>query len=98
MNFLSYETGSGVASRKSSETVLNAVASQVSYLVGGSADLDCSNLSRMHEEGDINTGEFAGRNLHFGVREHGMGAVVNGMQLYGGLEFIVQHSLYSLTT
>ncbi|MCH2208676.1 MAG: transketolase [Lentisphaerales bacterium] len=80
-----FEAGSGVASRKSSETVLNAVASQVSYLVGGSADLDCSNLSRMHEEGDINTDAFAGRNLHFGVREHAMGAVVNGMQLYGGL-------------
>ena len=80
-----FETGSGVASRKSSETVLQSVASQVSYLVGGSADLDCSNLSRMHAEGDVNTGEFAGRNLHFGVREHAMGAVTNGMSLYGGL-------------
>ena len=80
-----FETGSGVASRKSSEGVLQAVASQVSYLYGGSADLDCSNLSRIKEEGDINTGEFAGRNLHFGVREHAMGAVCNGMALYGGI-------------
>ena len=80
-----FEVGSGVASRKSSETVLQAVSKQVSYLVGGSADLDCSNLSRMHDEEDVNTGEFAGRNLHFGVREHAMGAVTNGMSLYGGL-------------
>ena len=80
-----FETGGAVASRKSSETVLQAVGSQLSYLVGGSADLDCSNLSRMHEEGDVNTGAFAGRNLHFGVREHAMGAVTNGMSLYGGL-------------
>jgi transketolase len=80
-----FETGAAVASRKSSESVLQSVASQVSYLYGGSADLDCSNLSRMKEEGDINTGEFAGRNLHFGVREHAMGAVCNGMALFGGV-------------
>ena len=80
-----FEAGGSIASRKSSEAVLQAVGSQVSYLVGGSADLDCSNLSRMHEEGDVNTGAFAGRNLHFGVREHAMGAVTNGMSLYGGL-------------
>ena len=80
-----FETGATVASRKSSESVLQSVASQVSYLYGGSADLDCSNLSRMHEQGDINTGEFAGRNLHFGVREHAMGAICNGMALFGGI-------------
>ena len=85
LNLPDFEIGSGVASRKSSETVLQAVGEQLSYLVGGSADLDCSNLSRMHEQGDVNTDAFGGRNLHFGVREHGMGAVVNGMQLYGGL-------------
>ncbi len=80
-----FEVGSSVASRKSSETVLQAIGNQLTYFVGGSADLDCSNLSRMLNQGDVNTGAFAGRNLHFGVREHGMGAVVNGMQLYGGL-------------
>jgi transketolase len=85
LEFPSFEAGASIASRKSSETVLNAMASQVTNLVGGSADLDCSNLSRMHEEGDVNTGEFAGRNLHFGVREHAMGAVVNGMTLFGGM-------------
>jgi transketolase len=85
LEFPKFEVGSSVASRKSSETVLNAIASQISYLYGGSADLDCSNLSRMAKEGDINTGEFAGRNLHFGVREHAMGSVVNGMTLFGGM-------------
>jgi len=80
-----FATGEAVASRKSSEGCLNAIASQVSYLYGGSADLDCSNLTRLKEEGDINVGEFSGRNLHFGVREHAMGALCNGMSLYGGM-------------
>ena len=80
-----FAVGESVASRKSSEMVLNALAPQVPFLYGGSADLDCSNLTRMKDEGDINTGEFAGRNLHFGVREHAMGGIVNGMTLFGGV-------------
>ena len=81
-----FEAGSLVASRKSSSQVLNHIAKQIPNLYGGSADLDCSNLSRMEEEGDINTKSFQGKNLHFGVREHGMGAICNGMVLYGGLK------------
>ena len=80
-----FPTGESVASRKSSSIVLNAIAPQVPNLIGGSADLDCSNLSRMDEEGDVNTGAYEGRNLHFGVREHAMGAMVNGMAVYGGI-------------
>lgn len=80
-----FTTGETVASRKSSNVVLNAIAPQIQNLIGGSADLDCSNLTRMDEAGDVNTGEFAGRNLHFGVREHAMGAMCNGMAVYGGI-------------
>ncbi|MEN9361847.1 MAG: transketolase [Verrucomicrobiota bacterium] len=80
-----YKVGESIASRASSEKTLNAIADQVEFLVGGSADLDCSNLTRMKDKGDVNTGAFAGRNLHFGVREHSMGGIVNGMALFGGL-------------
>ena len=84
-SFPEFPVGEKVASRKSSHGVLNSLAAQVPFLLGGSADLDCSNLTRLDAEGDINKGEFAGRNLHFGVREHGMGGIVNGMINFGGM-------------
>ena len=85
LEFPKFEEGSSIASRKSSSDVLAYIANEINYLYGGSADLDCSNLSRMPEAGDINTNQFEGRNLHFGVREHAMGAICNGMQLYGNM-------------
>ena len=85
LEFPEFEQNSEIASRKSSYQVLNKISSQIDYLYGGSADLDCSNLTRMENLGDINTSLFEGRNLHFGVREHAMGAICNGMQLYGNL-------------
>lgn len=76
--------GKPLATRKASEAVLNAVAPALPALVGGSADLSVSNNTYLKAYGDVNTGTFEGRNLHFGVREHGMGAVLNGMALHGG--------------
>jgi len=71
----------GLATRDSSGKVLNAVAQNVPWLIGGSADLATSNKTTLKFEGagDFQWGEYAGRNLHFGVREHGMGASVNGL-------------------
>jgi transketolase len=71
----------GLATRDSSGRVLNAVAQNVPWLIGGSADLATSNKTTLKFEGagDFQAGEYAGRNLHFGVREHGMGATVNGL-------------------
>jgi transketolase len=71
----------GLATRDSSGKVLNAVAQNVPWLIGGSADLATSNKTTLKFEGagDFQAGEYAGRNLHFGVREHGMGATVNGL-------------------
>ncbi|MCJ8331898.1 MAG: transketolase [Lentisphaeria bacterium] len=80
-----FEVGASIASRKSSSEVLAALGEQIPFLYGGSADLDCSNLSRMPSEGDVNTAEFSARNLHFGVREHAMGAICNGLAIYGGI-------------
>lgn len=73
-----------VATRKASGTVLQVAAELVPWLVGGSADLAPSTNTLLKGEGSVAAGRFDGRNLHFGVREHGMGAVLNGLSLYGG--------------
>lgn len=71
----------GVATRESSGKVLNAFAQNIPWLIGGSADLATSNKTTMKGAGDFQAGNYAGRNLHFGVREHVMAASVNGMTL-----------------
>src|SRR5258708_19779167 len=70
----------GLATRESSGKVLNAVAQNIPWLIGGSADLATSNKTTLKFEGsgDFKADNYAGRNLHFGVREHAMGASVNG--------------------
>ncbi len=73
----------GMASRESSGKVLNAVAKVIPWVVGGSADLAKSNLSKLNFEGagSFQADSYGGRNVNFGVREHAMGAIVNGMAL-----------------
>ncbi|HVM14874.1 MAG TPA: transketolase [Egibacteraceae bacterium] len=72
------------ATRKSSGKVINALAGVVPELVGGSADLAGSNLTTIDDGGDVAKGSYGGRNLNFGIREHAMGAMMNGMVLHGG--------------
>jgi transketolase len=71
----------GLAGRDAGSLVLNAIAERVPYLVGGSADLSPSTKTRLRDESDFQKDAYGGRNLHFGIREHGMGAVLNGMAL-----------------
>ncbi len=78
------ENGS-IASRDAGGIVMNAIAKALPELVGGSADLDPSTKTYLKDCGDFEPGSFSGRNIHFGVREHGMGAIVNGLALHGGL-------------
>ena len=73
----------GMASRASSGKVLNQIAKRLPWLVGGSADLAPSTLTLMEGGGDFEAGNYGGRNMHFGIREHGMGAIVNGMGVSG---------------
>jgi transketolase len=73
----------GVATRKASETALNWVAKSVPALVGGSADLAPSTLTLIEGAESVQRDNYGGRNLHFGIREHGMGAIVNGLVLHG---------------
>jgi transketolase len=71
----------GVAGRDASSKILNAIAPKVPWLVGGAADLAPSTKTRMAEGGDFEAGSYDGRNFHFGIREHAMGALLNGMTL-----------------
>ncbi|MEP7325892.1 MAG: transketolase [Gemmatimonadota bacterium] len=73
-----------LATRQASQTVLNALAQKIPNLLGGSADLATSNGTIMKGLGDFEATTF-GRNLHFGVREHGMGSCCNGIAAHGGL-------------
>ena len=86
-----YDFEKPMATRQTSAKVLNAIANKLPSLIGGSADLAPSNLSDMKDTADIKYGTFApdsfgGRNIHFGIREHAMAAIANGMQLHGGLQ------------
>jgi transketolase len=80
-----FETGASIATRKASGKALTALAQEVHELLGGSADLAGSNNTTLPDEPFFSATERAGRNFHFGVREHAMGAVMNGMALSGGL-------------
>jgi transketolase len=73
----------GMATRAASGKVLNFFAQKVPHLVGGSADLASSNNTDIDDAGDVLKGQYDGRNIHFGVREHGMGAICNGLALAG---------------
>ena len=73
----------GVGSRISGGKVLNGLAKHLPWLIGGSADLAPSTMTLLDGEKDFEAGQYGGRNLHFGIREHGMAAICNGMSLMG---------------
>ena len=82
----------GIATRESSAKVLNAIAQNIPWLVGGSADLATSNKTTLKDMGDFQANTYKGRNFHFGVREHAMGSALNGLALskvrpFGGTFF-----------
>lgn len=74
-----------LATRKASEAVLQAVAREVPYFMGGSADLYGSTFNYIAESTDFNPQNLGGRNIRFGIREHAMGAILNGIGYHGGL-------------
>jgi transketolase len=91
--------GKGMATRKASEAVLQALAAEIPELVGGSGDLDASTFTWLKKQGDFEpeavppngaqgaaggAWSYAGRNIHYGVREHAMGAAINGLAYHGG--------------
>ncbi len=75
--------GDPIATRKASEKAIQWAAKGVPHLIGGSADLATSTNTDIADGADVEKGAYGGRNLRFGVREHGMGAIVNGLTLHG---------------
>lgn len=80
-----FDPAKPIATRAASGKIMNAIAPLVPQLVGGSADLGSSNMTVLDDAGDVQRDAFAGRNLHFGVRELGMAGIMNGVALHGGL-------------
>ncbi|MGP9820663.1 transketolase [Salinarimonas sp. NSM] len=78
------ESPAAVATRKAGEAVLEAIAPAVPELVAGSADLTPSNNVKVKTSVPVKPGDFAGRYVHYGIREHGMAAAMNGIALHGG--------------
>ena len=81
-----YSEGKSLASRASSGEVLNAIAKNVPFFIGGSADLAGSNKTLIKGTGDFSANSYGEKNIWFGVREFAMGAALNGMALHGGLK------------
>ena len=80
-----FENVEAKATRAYSGEIINAIAASVPQLFGGSADLAPSNNTNIKDAGDFEPDSYAGRNIHFGIREHAMGAAMNGMALYGSV-------------
>jgi transketolase len=74
-----------IATRSASEKITNAIAPRVHSLMGGSADLAPSTKTLLENKGDFGVNDYAGHNMHFGIREHAMGSIANGMALHGGV-------------
>jgi transketolase len=74
-----------IASRAASGIVINAIGKKLPELMGGSADLASSTNTIIKSEPSFSAESYAGRNFHFGIREHGMGSIMNGMSLFGGI-------------
>lgn len=82
---LLFETGTSIATRAASGKVLNFLKDKYPLLIGGSADLAGSTGTMLKGEADFSDDNYTGRNIYFGVREHAMGAIVNGLALTGGI-------------
>lgn len=81
-----FDTAKPVATRAASGAVLNSLAPAVPALIGGSADLAPSNNTYLKGLGDVSASDFSGRNLHFGIRELAMAAIMNGIAVHGGFK------------
>lgn len=98
-----YSFDKPMATRGTSSVVLNKIAAKLPTLFGGSADLAPSNQSVMKDTDAMKYGTFsaenyAGRNVHFGIREHAMAAICNGLQLHGGVQAYCATFSYSPIT
>ncbi len=84
-----YKFDSAVSTRKAGNIVLNKLADMIPSLVGGSADLGPSNLTTLNGKGEFGKADETGRYIHYGIREHAMAAIANGIHLHGGFRTYV---------
>ena len=85
MDFWDLKMSEKIATRSASGDILNNVAEEIPYLIGGSADLSPSTMTYLSKYSEIQRGCYDGRNIRFGVREHAMGAICNGLALHKGI-------------
>jgi transketolase len=78
-----FEAGTKISGRAASGKVLNAIADHIPFMIGGSADLSPSTLTDIKSATSFEKNNYSGRNLHFGIREHAMGSILNGISLSG---------------
>lgn len=90
-----FEPGKDISGRIASAKVLNAIASSVPFMIGGSADLSPSTHTDLKNESDFQKDNFGGRNFHFGIREHAMSAIANGIALSGLRTFVSTFLVFS---
>ena len=85
LSIKAFDEGAAMATRSASGSILNQIAPQIPALIGGSADLTPSNNTLPKSETAFSSENPAGRYIHYGIREHGMGSILNGMTLHGGV-------------
>ncbi|HTO86054.1 MAG TPA: transketolase [Thermoanaerobaculia bacterium] len=85
----SWKAGESVATRDASHKAINAIAARVPWLLSGDADLSESTKTRIEEAGDLDGQSGTGRNVHYGVREHAMASIANGLAYHGGVRPLV---------
>lgn len=85
LDLLFKDDNKAIATRKASGQVMNEIVQKINFLMGGSADLAPSVNTRLEGCGDFGYQDYSGRNIHFGIREHAMGAIANGLARHGGI-------------
>ncbi|HOV13566.1 MAG TPA: transketolase, partial [Spirochaetota bacterium] len=88
-NLPQFNTGEGIPTRSAAHKVLNSICKNLDFIVSGSADLGSSTMTIIKDIGDITPTNYLAHNIQYGVREHAMGAIANGLYLYGGIRPIV---------
>ncbi len=81
-----FEAGTKTATRSANGKIISAIAKCAPWLIGGDADLSCSTKTEISGKGWLSKDDFSGRNIHYGVREHAMGAIANGFCYHGGFK------------
>ncbi len=84
-NLPEFKAGDSIPTRNAANTILNAISNKLDYVLSGSADLGSSTMTLIRDKSELSPENYLGYNVQYGIREHAMGAIVNGIQLFGGV-------------